>query len=98
MAPILRNGGSQSPDRWLREPRNNHLTTALGWTNADSLPITLETQMKKILQDEPFVYNEGILHHEEGVDIIPTNIELSGMEISLVNARGKKVPDTIKFL
>lgn len=61
------------------------LTTALGWTNADSLPITLETQMKKILQDEPFVYNEGILHNEEGVDIIPTNIELSGMEISLVN-------------
>ena len=48
------------------------LTTALGWTNADSIPITLETQMKKILQDEPFVYNEGILHHEEGVDIIPT--------------------------
>ncbi len=23
MALILRNGGSQSPDRWLREPRNN---------------------------------------------------------------------------
>ena len=43
------------------------LTTALGWTTADSLPITLETQMKKILQDEPFVYNEGILHHKEGV-------------------------------
>ena len=39
------------------------LTTALGWTNADSLSITLETQMKKILQDEPFVYNEGILHY-----------------------------------
>ena len=56
------------------------LTTALGWTTADSLPITLETQMKKILQDEPFVYNEGILHHKEGVDIIPTNIELSGMQ------------------
>ena len=66
------------------------LTTALGWTNADSIPITLETQMKKILQDEPFVYNEGILHHEEGVDIIPTNIELSGMEISLVNAMSRE--------
>ncbi len=66
------------------------LTTALGWTNADSLPITLETQMKKILQDEPFVYNEGILHNEEGVDIIPTNIELSGMEISLVNAMSRE--------
>ena len=66
------------------------LTTALGWTNADSLPITLETQMKKILQDEPFVYNEGILHHKEGVDIVPTNIELSGMEISLVNAMSRE--------
>ena len=66
------------------------LTTALGWTNADSLSITLETQMKKILQDEPFVYNEGILHNEEGVDIIPTNIELSGMEISLVNAMSRE--------
>ena len=32
------------------------LTTALGWTDADNLPITLDTQMKKILQDEPFVY------------------------------------------
>ena len=53
------------------------LTTALGWTDADDLPVTLATQMKKILQDEPFVYNEGILHHEEGVDIIPTNIELN---------------------
>ena len=66
------------------------LTTALGWTNADSLPITLETQMKKVLQDAPFVYNEGILHHKEGVDIIPTNIELSGMEISLVNAMSRE--------
>ena len=46
--------------------------------------------MKKILQDEPFVYNEGILHHEEGVDIMPTNIELSGMEISLVNAMSRE--------
>lgn len=66
------------------------LTTALGWTDSDSLPITLETQMKKILQDELFVYNEGILHHEEGVDIIPINIELSGMEISLVNAMSRE--------
>ena len=66
------------------------LTTALGWTDADNLPITLDTQMKKILQDEPFVYNEGILHHKEGVDIIPTNIELSGMEMSLVNAMSRE--------
>ena len=77
------------------------LTTALGWTDADNLPVTLATQMQKILQDEPFAYNEGILHHEEGVDIIPTNIELSGMEISLVNAMSrefilKQIINTVK--
>ena len=66
------------------------LTTALGWTDADNLPVTLATQMQKVLQDEPFTYNEGILHHKEGVDIIPTNIELSGMEISLVNAMSRE--------
>ena len=46
--------------------------------------------MQKVLQDESFAYNEGILHHKEGVDIIPTNIELSGMEISLVNAMSRE--------
>ena len=59
------------------------LITALGWNDADNFPVTLATQMQKILQDEPFAYNEGILHHKEGVDIIPTNIELSGMEMYL---------------
>lgn len=31
------------------------LTTALGWNDADNFPVTLATQMQKILQDEPFV-------------------------------------------
>lgn len=65
------------------------LTTALGWTDADNLPITLATQMEKTIRDEPFVYNEGILHHKEGVDLIPTNIELSGMEMTLVNVMSR---------
>ena len=46
------------------------LTTALGWTDADNLPVTLATQMQKVLQDEPFTYNEGILHHKEASCII----------------------------
>ena len=66
------------------------LTTALGWTDADRLPVTLATQMEKTIRDEPFVYNEGILHHEEGVDLVPTNIELSGMEMTLVNAMSRE--------
>lgn len=66
------------------------LTTALGWTDADNLPITLATQMEKTIRDEPFDYNEGILHHNEGVDLIPTNIELSGMEMTLVNVMSRE--------
>ena len=34
--------------------------------------------------------NEGILHHAEGVDLMPANIELSGMELSLVNAMSRE--------
>lgn len=66
------------------------LTTALGWTEADSFSVTLASQMEKVIRDEPFLYNEGILHHDEGVDLVPTNIELSGMEMTLVNAMSRE--------
>ena len=66
------------------------LTTSLGWTDQDSLSVTLSTQMEKIIRDEPFEPGEGILHHKEGVDLIPANIELSGMEMSLVNAMSRE--------
>lgn len=62
------------------------LTTALGWTEADNLDVTLTTQMERVVCGESFDCHEGILHHEEGVDLMPTNIELSEMEISLMNA------------
>lgn len=66
------------------------LTTSLGWVNQDNLSVTLATQMDKIIRDEPFEAREGILHHEEGVDLIPANIELSGMEMTLVNAMSRE--------
>mgnify|MGYP001142837489 FL=1 len=62
------------------------LTTALGWTEADNLDVTLTTQMERVVCGESFDCHEGILHHEEGVDLVPTNIELSEMEITLMNA------------
>lgn len=66
------------------------LTTSLGWADQDSLPVTLSTQMEKIIRDEPIIIGEGVLHHKEGVDLIPANIELSGMEMSLVNAMSRE--------
>ena len=46
--------------------------------------------MESIIRDRPIDAREGILHHEEGVDLIPANIELSGMEMLLVNAMSRE--------
>ena len=62
------------------------LTISLGWTQPDKLPVTLSTLMGRAIMDEPIRAEEAILHHSEGVDVLPTSIELSGMEVSLVNA------------
>lgn len=66
------------------------LTTSLGFTDQDNLPVTLTTHMESIIRDRPIDARGGILHHEEGVDLIPANIELSGMEMLLVNAMGRE--------
>jgi len=66
------------------------LTTSLGWADNDNLPITLATLMERIIQDEPIEPSEGILHNAEGVDLIPANMDLSGMEIALVGAMSRE--------
>ena len=62
------------------------LTISLGNPQPDKLPFTLSDAMGKILMDQPIRPGEGILHHAEGVDLMPADIQLSGMEVSLVNA------------
>ena len=59
------------------------LTTSLGWRKPETLKITLAEIMNKLMRNLPVDGNEGILKHNEGVDIMPANIELSGVEISL---------------
>ena len=60
------------------------LTISLGLREPDQLEYSLATVMMKIINDECFNVQDGIVHHEEGVDILPGNIELSGLEVSLV--------------
>lgn len=66
------------------------LTIALGHPQPDSLTSTISGLMEKVLQEEEIVPGEGILHHEEGVDFIPGNIELSGLEVGLVNTMSRE--------
>lgn len=60
-------------------------TISLGFPRPDQLPVTVSTVLGKILTDQPINPREGILHHAEGVDLMPADIQLSGMEVSLVN-------------
>lgn len=66
------------------------LTITLGNPRPDDLPVTLTDLMAKIMQDQPPLPKEGILSHEEGVDLVPANITLSGLEVSLVNAMSRE--------
>jgi len=65
-------------------------TTCLGWPEQDKLPITLAGLLEKSMNDEPIAPGEGILHHAEGVDLVPSSIELSGLEVSLVNSMSRE--------
>ena len=60
------------------------LTEALGYPEPDKIEITLSKIMEWVLNEEEFELSEGIIHHKEGIDLMPANIELSGVETSLV--------------
>ena len=66
------------------------LTASLGIREPDRLEITLATIMGNIINDEEIRSDYGILGHDEGVDFIPGNIELSGLETSLINVMSRE--------
>ena len=66
------------------------LTCSLGWQDADSLEVTLARHLEAVIRDDDIEMKAGILRHEEGVDLMPANIELSGVEMGLVNAMSRE--------
>ncbi len=77
------------------------LTTCSGCMETDRLETTLATIMGAIVQRKQISLENGILPHEEGMDFVPSNLELSALEISLVTAMNrenilKKYVDSIK--
>ena len=67
-----------------------NLTMSLGFTKPDDILITLSTIMEDIIDDKRFPKREGILRHDEGMELLPSNIELSGLEVRLINAMGRE--------
>ncbi len=71
------------------DPQGN-LSQSLGVDNPDELEIALPSIMEKIIMDKDFEATEGIIHHKEGIDLMPCNIDLSGVDVSLVNAMSRE--------
>ncbi len=66
------------------------MTISLGHAHPDNIETSLATVMGKIMTSENIAHKEGIISHEEGIDFLPGNIELSGTEVSLVNAMSRE--------
>ena len=70
--------------------RHADIAISMGWQQPDELPTTLSTLMQKAMNDQPIQPGGGILHHAEGVDLIPANIELAGLKVALVNSMNRE--------
>ena len=66
------------------------LTTCMGYYNQDELQNTIGTLMTDTIQDKEIKTEDAILHHKEGIDLIPSNLDLSALEMSLVNAMSRE--------
>ena len=67
------------------------LTASLGFPDPDEIPLTLATIMMNIIDEKDFPEDYGMLHHLEGIDLIPANMELSGIEVSLGNTMSREM-------
>ena len=70
--------------------RHADIAISMGWQQPDELLTTLSVLMQKAMNDQSIPPGEGVLHHAEGVDLIPANIELAGLEVSLVNCMNQE--------
>ena len=70
--------------------RHADIAISMGWQQPDELPTTLSTLMAKAMNDQCIPPGEGVLHHVEGVDLIPADIELAGLEVALVNSMSRE--------
>lgn len=66
------------------------LTACLGWQRVDEIPVTLATKMHDVIRDDSTDATSGILHHNEGVDLIPSNTDLEALEMYLVTAMSRE--------
>ena len=67
-----------------------NLTMALGYTKTDNLPITLSDIMQDIIDGKSVDVQKSILHTDEGVDLLPSCVELAGVETTLIDTKNRE--------
>ena len=67
------------------------LTASLGYVEPDELQDSLATVLTAVIDEEEFPADMGILHHGEGVDLLPGNIELSAIEVAMSSIMSREV-------
>ena len=66
------------------------LSQALGYPQPDKMEVSLANIYEWVLNEDDFDLDEGILHHEEGVDIMPGNKKLTSVEMAMVSIIGSE--------
>lgn len=66
------------------------LSTCLGYKNTDILEVNTATVMARAVNEESFIKDEGLLKNKEGVYLLPSNLELSAMEMSIVGTMNRE--------
>lgn len=66
------------------------LTIALGYPRPDEMYPTVSDVLEKVIKETLENPKEGIIKQREGVELMPGNIELSGLEVSLVNIMSRE--------
>ena len=67
------------------------LTASLGYVEPDELGVTLATIMTKVINEDEISEEDGILHHQENVALLPANIELSTLEVTMGNVMSREM-------
>lgn len=67
------------------------LSISLGYREPDKLDVTLVDIIEKLVNEDDVPVGYGVIHHTDRVDLIPSNIELSGVEVSLVNVMSREL-------
>ena len=67
------------------------MTVSLGIYEPDKIEYSLANVLMDVVNEEEIDYEKIILKHEENIDFIPANIELAGLEVSMVNVMSREL-------